>query len=66
MAGGSLIGALFAGWSGDRIGRRDTIGAACIVFIIGSILMCAVQNQAMLIVARVVSGLGVGMLTSQG
>ena len=28
--------------------------------------MCAVQNVAMLIVARVVNGFAVGMLTSQG
>ena len=66
MAGGSLLGALLASWTGDRIGRRDTLSVACIVYIIGAILMCAVQNQAMLIVSRIVAGWGVGMLTSQG
>lgn len=66
MAGGSLLGSLFASWTGDRIGRRDTIAAACIVFICGSALMAAAQNRAMLVVSRVINGWAVGMLTSQG
>lgn len=66
MAGGSLLGSLFASWSGDRIGRRDSMAAACVVFVVGSILMSAAQNQAMLIVSRIVNGWAVGMLTSQG
>lgn len=39
---------------------------ACIIWLVGSTLMCAVQDVAMLIVARVVNGFAVGMLTSQG
>lgn len=66
MAGGSLLGSLFASWSGDRFGRRDSLSIACVIFTVGSILMSAVQNQAMLIVARIVNGFAVGMLTSQG
>ncbi|KAJ6438778.1 sugar transporter [Purpureocillium lavendulum] len=66
MAGGSLLGSFFASWTGDRIGRRDSMAVACVIFICGSILMSAVQNRAMLIVARIVNGWAVGMLTSQG
>ena len=66
MAGGSLLGALFSSWTGDKFGRRDTMFIACIIWIIGSVLMCAVQDVAMLIVARIVNGFAVGMLTSQG
>lgn len=66
MAGGSLIGSLFSDVTSSRFGRRDTLFYACMVFIVGSILMCAVQDRAMLIVARVVNGFAVGMLTSQG
>ena len=66
MAGGSLIGALFSDVTSSRFGRRDTLLIACVIFIIGSILMCAVQDLAMLIVARVVNGFAVGMLTTQG
>lgn len=66
MAGGSLLGSLFASWTGDRIGRRDSLAVACAVFICGSALMCAAQDVAMLVVARVVNGWAVGMMTSQG
>ncbi|KAK2808593.1 hypothetical protein FQN50_004625 [Emmonsiellopsis sp. PD_5] len=66
MAGGSLLGALFSSWTSDRRGRRDSLFIACNIWIIGSILMSAVQNVAMLIVSRMVNGFAVGMLTSQG
>lgn len=56
MAGGSLLGALFSDIPSGTVGRRDTLFFACIIFIIGSILMCAVQNLAMLIVARIING----------
>jgi predicted MFS family arabinose efflux permease len=66
MAGGSMLGSMFSSITSDRIGRRDTLSIACLIFIAGSIIMCAVQNVAMLIVARVINGFAVGMLTSQG
>jgi predicted MFS family arabinose efflux permease len=66
MAGGSMMGSIFSSYTSDRIGRRDTLKIACVVFVVGSTLMCAVQNVAMLIVSRVINGYAVGMLTSQG
>ncbi|KAI5465259.1 sugar transporter family protein [Mariannaea sp. PMI_226] len=66
MAGGSLLGALFSSWTGDRFGRRDSLFIASIIWVIGSALMCSVQNIAHLIVARIVNGFAVGILTSQG
>ncbi len=39
---------------------------ACVIFIAGSAVMCAVQDKTMLIIARIVNGSGVGLLTSQG
>ncbi|KAJ5773053.1 Major facilitator superfamily domain general substrate transporter [Penicillium paradoxum] len=66
MAGGSLLGALFSSWTSDRYGRRDSMVIACILWLIGSILMCAVQNTAMLIASRIINGFSVGILTSQG
>jgi MFS family permease len=66
MAGGSLTGALFSSWTGDRIGRRDSLFVACLIWIVGSSLMAAVQNVGMLVAARVINGFSVGMLTSQG
>jgi MFS family permease len=66
MAGGSLLGSLFSSWTSDRYGRRDSLFIACIFWLIGSTLMCAVQNVPMLIVSRIINGFSVGMLTSQG
>ncbi|CAG8933155.1 unnamed protein product [Penicillium salamii] len=66
MAGGSLLGSLFSSWTSDRYGRRDSLFIACILWLIGSTLMCAVQNVAMLIVSRIINGFAVGILTSQG
>jgi MFS family permease len=66
MAGGSLIGSILSTFISDRFGRRDTLFVAAIVWIVGSTLMCAVQSVAMLIVARFINGLSVGLITSQG
>ena len=66
MAGGSLLGSVFSAITGDRFGRRDSLFIACLVWIVGCILMSAVQNVAMLIAARIVNGFAVGILTSQG
>lgn len=66
MAGGSLLGSVFASYTGDKFGRRDSLFIACIVWVVGCILMAAVQNVAMLIVSRIVNGFSVGILTSQG
>ncbi|KAJ5676183.1 hypothetical protein N7462_009080 [Penicillium macrosclerotiorum] len=66
MAGGSLLGSLVSSWTSDSHGRRDSLFIACIIWLVGSTLMCAVQNVAMLIVSRIMNGFAVGMLTSQG
>ncbi|KAF2464244.1 putative sugar transporter [Lindgomyces ingoldianus] len=66
MAGGSLIGSIISTFISDRFGRRDTLFVAAITWIVGSTLMCAVQNVGMLIGARVVNGMAVGLITSQG
>ena len=66
MAGGSLLGALFSSWTGDRIGRRDSLVVACVIWVVGSSVMAAVQGVGMLVAARVINGFAVGMLTSQG
>lgn len=66
MAGGSMLGSMFSTITSDRIGRRDTMFCACLVWLVGSSVMSAVQNVAMLIVARIINGFAVGMLTSQG
>ncbi|KAF5364248.1 hypothetical protein D9756_000737 [Leucocoprinus leucothites] len=61
---GCLAGALSNLWIGDKLGRRRTIMLGGIVMIIGAILQTASVNYAMMLVARVVTGLGNGLNTS--
>lgn len=66
MAGGSLLGSIFSTFVSDRFGRRDSLFVACVIWIVGSTLMCAVQDVAMLIVVRMINGFAVGIFTGQG
>jgi len=59
-SGGALVGAVFAGLSADRFGRKAPIWAACIVFIIGTVLQTAAYSVPQFAVGRFVVGLGVG------
>ncbi|KAI5457850.1 general substrate transporter [Mariannaea sp. PMI_226] len=65
MAAGSWVGALISGPLSDRMGRKYSIMAGCIVWVIGSILCCAAQNIGMLIVGRIVNGFAVGIESAQ-
>lgn len=60
---GALIGALNQGWIADKISRKYSIVVAVCVFIVGSILQTAAVQYAMLVVARFIGGLGIGMLS---
>lgn len=65
MSAGSLVGALIAGFLADKLGRRGALQAASIVFIVGAVLQASAQNVAHLIVGRVISGLSIGVTSSQ-
>ncbi|TKY72998.1 inositol transporter 2 [Spatholobus suberectus] len=58
---GAIIGASVGGWINDRFGRKKAIVFADTLFFIGSVVMAAAINPAILIVGRVFVGLGVGM-----
>lgn len=60
---GALIGALNQGWIADMISRKYSILVAVCVFLIGSILQTAAVDYAMLVVARLIGGIGIGMLS---
>lgn len=60
---GAMIGALNQGWISDRISRRYSIIVAVLIFTFGSILQTAAVNYAMLTVARLIGGVGIGMLS---
>ncbi|KAG6379731.1 general substrate transporter [Boletus reticuloceps] len=64
MPGGSLFGALAVTSLADRIGRKNTIILASVIWIIGGTLQCASVNRAMLVVGRVIAGVSVGLSSS--
>lgn len=65
MSGGSFLGALAAGFICDAIGRRYSLMIASVIWIIGSAIQCSSQNVAQLIIGRLISGLAVGITSSQ-
>ncbi|RMJ21850.1 Monosaccharide transporter [Aspergillus sp. HF37] len=60
---GAFLGALNQGWIADKISRRYSILVAVVIFTIGSILQTAAVDYAMLTVARMIGGIGIGMLS---
>ncbi|EPS67834.1 hypothetical protein M569_06938, partial [Genlisea aurea] len=56
----ALFGSLCAGRVSDYLGRRYTIVLACVIFMLGSILMGYGPNYAVLLAGRCTAGVGVG------
>ncbi|KAE8365014.1 general substrate transporter [Aspergillus caelatus] len=59
-AGGSFIGAIIAGVTADKYGRKPAIYVGCFLFTIGAILQGAAYSIVQMAVGRLVVGLGVG------
>ena len=60
---GAFVGALNQGWIADKISRRYSIIVAVVIFTIGSVLQTAAVDYSMLTVARLIGGIGIGMLS---
>jgi MFS family permease len=60
---GAFLGALNQGWIADKISRRYSIIVAVLIFTVGSVLQTAAVDYAMLTVARLIGGVGIGMLS---
>jgi sugar porter (SP) family MFS transporter len=58
---GALFGALVAGGTADRIGRRWTAVGAGVLFAAGAVIQAVAPDAGWLTVGRVVTGLGVGV-----
>ncbi|RQM05227.1 hypothetical protein DH86_00001761 [Scytalidium sp. 3C] len=65
MPGGSFLGALISGYLSDILGRKKAIQIGSVIWVIGSILVCASQNIGMLVVGRFINGLSVGICSAQ-
>ncbi|BEI81608.1 hypothetical protein CcaverHIS002_0207680 [Cutaneotrichosporon cavernicola] len=61
---GCLVGALSNLWVGDKLGRKHTIALGGFIMTIGAILQTTAFTYAHMLVARVVTGIGNGLLTS--
>ncbi|KAK2048795.1 hexose transporter [Colletotrichum somersetense] len=61
---GTLVGCLVGGWFGDRYGRLKTIAVACIWSTLTAALQSAAQNADWMFCARVLNGIGTGMLNA--
>lgn len=54
-------GALNQGWIADKISRKYSIVVAVGIFIVGSALQTAAVDYTMLVIARLIGGVGIGM-----
>ncbi|KAK5264992.1 hypothetical protein LTR96_009791 [Exophiala xenobiotica] len=60
---GACFGAFNQGWIAEKISRKYSICVAVCIFVVGSIIQTAAQDYAMLVVGRLIGGVGVGMLS---
>lgn len=61
---GALVSSLLVGRIGDVIGRRRSIRWGAGIFVIGGLFQTFAGNMSELILGRIVSGIGVGMLST--
>jgi MFS family permease len=60
---GGMIGALASLYLGDRLGRLRMIFWGHVIIIIGAILQCTAYSLPQFIIARTVTGVGIGFNT---
>lgn len=58
---GALVGALFGGGMCDRLSRKRSLFVAAVLFVVGALVQALTPGVPILIVGRVVMGLGVGI-----
>lgn len=61
---GCFLGAVATSIFGERLGRRRTIAIGVCIMILGSLLQATAYIRAHIIVARIVSGCGMGIINS--
>ena len=58
---GAVLGAMVAGTLSDRFGRRLVILVTALVFVVGALLSAAAEDVALLLVGRLLIGIGIGV-----
>ena len=61
---GCFLGSVATSIFGETIGRKKSIGTGVIIMIIGALLQATAYTRTHMIVARVVSGVGMGFINS--
>lgn len=62
---GTFVGALLAPYASDRIGRKWVIMfSTSVIFTIGNSLQVAATEMVLLIIGRVISGIGIGVISA--
>ncbi|KAF2173876.1 hypothetical protein M409DRAFT_48791 [Zasmidium cellare ATCC 36951] len=61
---GCFFGAIATSFVGEQLGRRRSVFIGVIIMIAGALLQATAYSPAHMIVARIVSGLGMGMINS--
>ena len=57
---GTIIGALLAGYAGERLGRRDSLRIMAVLYLLSAIGCALAWSWPVLLAARIFGGLGIG------
>src|SRR6202045_1401227 len=57
---GTILGSMFAGIPGDKIGRRDSLRAMAVLYLVSALGCAFAWNWFALVVFRFIGGLGIG------
>ncbi len=57
---GCVIGAFFAGTLADRMGRRNVMRLAAVLFLIGALIRGLAHDHTIFVIARILGGIAVG------
>lgn len=63
---GAAFGALFGGRVADRLGRKRTLLLCGLVFLVGAVGCALAPDVAIMVIARIILGLGVGAAAVTG
>jgi sugar porter (SP) family MFS transporter len=60
---GTVLGALLGGWPTDRFGRKRTLLAVGVLYVVSAVWSALAANVVSFIIARMIGGLGIGIST---
>lgn len=58
------MGSVITAFVGEKLGRRWSVGVGTAIMIVGAVLQATAYSRAHMIVARVISGIGMGFINS--